>query len=255
MRSRDQGKLDEAQRQFRRALTLRPGYADAHYNLGNVLLDQGRARRRDQVIIGKLSRSTPAMAKGHYNLGPGAGSPGQAHRGGRFLRPSSGAGARLGRRAQHAREAPAQARSVRGGGGELSPRSRGRSKRHRESAGMAGTARSTRPQRRSHRGAAPALQARTATGKALVRSGPCASAGASAGGGARGLSARAKTSSPTIPICATTSAPLFSIWMNRQKPGNPGAAGRGRAERRALAHQSRQRLPANLRPRALVRTF
>ena len=28
--------------QFRRALSLRPDYAEAHYNLGNALLDLGR---------------------------------------------------------------------------------------------------------------------------------------------------------------------------------------------------------------------
>ena len=39
---KDQGKLDEAVACYRRALELKPDYAEAHNNLGNALKDQGK---------------------------------------------------------------------------------------------------------------------------------------------------------------------------------------------------------------------
>jgi protein O-GlcNAc transferase len=42
MRLNDQGKLDEAVACYRRALELKPDYAEAHNNLGNALKDQGK---------------------------------------------------------------------------------------------------------------------------------------------------------------------------------------------------------------------
>ena len=39
---KDQGKLDEAVACYRRALELKPDYAEAHSNLGNALKDQGK---------------------------------------------------------------------------------------------------------------------------------------------------------------------------------------------------------------------
>ena len=38
----EQGKLDEAVACCRRALELKPDYAEAHYNLGIALKDQGK---------------------------------------------------------------------------------------------------------------------------------------------------------------------------------------------------------------------
>ena len=42
MRWNDQGKLDEAVACYRRALELKPDFAEAHNNLGNALKDQGK---------------------------------------------------------------------------------------------------------------------------------------------------------------------------------------------------------------------
>ena len=51
----DQGKLDEAIACYRRALELKPDFAEAHNNLGIALKDQG-----------KLDEASPATA-GHWN--------------------------------------------------------------------------------------------------------------------------------------------------------------------------------------------
>ena len=42
MHSRTRAGLDEAVACYRRALKLKPDYAEAHYNLGNALQDQGK---------------------------------------------------------------------------------------------------------------------------------------------------------------------------------------------------------------------
>ena len=41
MRLAEQGKLDEAVACYRRALELKPDFAEAHYNLGNALRTRG----------------------------------------------------------------------------------------------------------------------------------------------------------------------------------------------------------------------
>ncbi|KPK24820.1 MAG: hypothetical protein AMJ61_13290 [Desulfobacterales bacterium SG8_35_2] len=65
---KDQGKLDEAVKSYRRALSLKPDYAEAHYNLGNALRDQGKLNEAvnsyRQVLILK-----PDYAEACINLG------------------------------------------------------------------------------------------------------------------------------------------------------------------------------------------
>ena len=39
---KEQGKVDEAVACYRRALELKPSYAEAHYNLGVALKEQGK---------------------------------------------------------------------------------------------------------------------------------------------------------------------------------------------------------------------
>ena len=48
-----QGRPDEAATQYQRALALRPGYAEAHYNLANLRLDQNQL---DAAIAGYRRR-------------------------------------------------------------------------------------------------------------------------------------------------------------------------------------------------------
>ncbi len=65
---RDQGKLDQAIACYRRALELKPGFARAYGNLGNVLRDRGELEQ----AIGCYRRAlelNPDYAMGHRNLG------------------------------------------------------------------------------------------------------------------------------------------------------------------------------------------
>ncbi len=62
-----QGKLDEAVSSFRRALALKPDFAEAHSNLGSALKDQGKldeavASFRQALIV------KPDFAAAHSNL-------------------------------------------------------------------------------------------------------------------------------------------------------------------------------------------
>ena len=63
-----QGSLDDAVACFERAVALSPGYADAHYNLANVLRAMGRfdlaASHYERVIA-----LVPKFAQSHYDLG------------------------------------------------------------------------------------------------------------------------------------------------------------------------------------------
>jgi tetratricopeptide (TPR) repeat protein len=54
-------------RLLERALTLRPGHSDAHYNLGMALLEE---RRTEEAIehLRAAAASNPGFALGHYNL-------------------------------------------------------------------------------------------------------------------------------------------------------------------------------------------
>ena len=65
---KDQGTLDEAILCYRRALDLRPDYADGHNNLGNVLKDQGKP---DEAVAcyRRALELRPDYADAHNNLG------------------------------------------------------------------------------------------------------------------------------------------------------------------------------------------
>ena len=65
---KDQGKPDEAVACFRRALELKPDYAEAHYNLGNALKDQGKL---DEAVAcyRRALELKPDFAEAHNNLG------------------------------------------------------------------------------------------------------------------------------------------------------------------------------------------
>ena len=65
---KDQGKLDEAVACYRRALELKPDYAEAHNNLGNALKDQGKL---DEAVAcyRRALELKPDYAEAHSNLG------------------------------------------------------------------------------------------------------------------------------------------------------------------------------------------
>ena len=65
---KDQGKLDEAIACYRRALELKPDYAEAHNNLGNALKDQGKL---DEAVAcyRRALELKPDYAEAHNNLG------------------------------------------------------------------------------------------------------------------------------------------------------------------------------------------
>ena len=71
--SANAGRTDEAIIQFQEALRLKPGYAEAHNNLGNALDAVGRTRE----AIGQYEealRLEPNLAEAHYNLGRALGT-------------------------------------------------------------------------------------------------------------------------------------------------------------------------------------
>jgi tetratricopeptide (TPR) repeat protein len=65
---KNQGKLDEALACYRRALELKPDFALAHYNLGNALRDQGKL---DEALAcyRRARELKPDFAAAHNNLG------------------------------------------------------------------------------------------------------------------------------------------------------------------------------------------
>ena len=65
---RDQGKLDQAVAAYRRAIELKPDYAQAHNNLGAAFTDQGKL---DDAVAcyRRVLELTPGAATAHYNLG------------------------------------------------------------------------------------------------------------------------------------------------------------------------------------------
>ena len=66
--STSQGKRDEAVACYRRAVELKPDFAEAHNNLGNALKDQGEF---DEAIAGcrRALELKPDYAEAHNNLG------------------------------------------------------------------------------------------------------------------------------------------------------------------------------------------
>ncbi len=68
MRSTEQGNLDEGVACYRRALELKPDYAEAHNNLGNLLKEQGNL---DEAVAcyRRALELKPDFAEAHGNLG------------------------------------------------------------------------------------------------------------------------------------------------------------------------------------------
>ena len=62
------GKLKEAEISYRKAIKIKPDFADAHYNLGNILKDLGKSREAE-ILYRKAIELKPDFAKAHYNLG------------------------------------------------------------------------------------------------------------------------------------------------------------------------------------------
>ena len=65
---KDQGKLDEAAACYRRAVKLKPDFAEAHSNLGDVFMDQGKPDEAAACYRRTLDLK-PDHAKAHNNLG------------------------------------------------------------------------------------------------------------------------------------------------------------------------------------------
>ena len=64
----DQGRLEESEASYRRALRLKPDYAVAHSNLGNVLWEQGRLEEAELCCRSAL-KFEPEYSSAHSNLG------------------------------------------------------------------------------------------------------------------------------------------------------------------------------------------
>ncbi len=47
---KEQGKLDEAIEAYKKALAIKPDYAEAYNNMGNSLKEQGKAGRSDRGL-------------------------------------------------------------------------------------------------------------------------------------------------------------------------------------------------------------
>lgn len=63
----DEERLEEADRAYRRALSLRPHFPDAQFNLGNVLRELGNVDDAEQRFRTAVEQD-PTMAVGWYNL-------------------------------------------------------------------------------------------------------------------------------------------------------------------------------------------
>ena len=64
----DAGKLAEAEAAYRKALEVRPGWAEALNNLGNVLRDAGRLEDA-LAVLERAAAAAPNEAQTHYNRG------------------------------------------------------------------------------------------------------------------------------------------------------------------------------------------
>ena len=65
---KDNGKLTDAELFTRKAIELKPDYADAHNNLGNILKDRGKLQEAE-VSIRKAIKLRPDDSNAYYNLG------------------------------------------------------------------------------------------------------------------------------------------------------------------------------------------
>jgi tetratricopeptide (TPR) repeat protein len=65
---KNQGHVDEAISHYRKALELKPDYAEGYYNLGNALLIKGDFKGATEKFFKALTL-TPADVDTHYNLG------------------------------------------------------------------------------------------------------------------------------------------------------------------------------------------
>jgi tetratricopeptide (TPR) repeat protein len=64
----EQGKLEEATEAFDKALSIKPDYADAHYNRGNALKDQGKLEEAIEAY-NKATALKPDYAEAYSNMG------------------------------------------------------------------------------------------------------------------------------------------------------------------------------------------
>jgi protein O-mannosyl-transferase len=71
-----QGRIDEAIAQYQAALQINPSYAAAYNNLGNTLLMEGRTGEAI-AQFGELLKINPSSAEAHYNLGNALSSQGR----------------------------------------------------------------------------------------------------------------------------------------------------------------------------------
>jgi Flp pilus assembly protein TadD len=61
------GRLDEAEASYRQAIALKPGYAEAHNNLGNSLRDLGRLKEAE-ASLRQAIKLEPDFLNAHSNL-------------------------------------------------------------------------------------------------------------------------------------------------------------------------------------------
>ena len=104
---------------YEQALALRPDYAEAHNNLGNILREQGKL---DQAVARyrASARSPTRLRRSAQQPGQRAAGAGQARRGGGTFRASAGSQAGLCRGAQQPGQHPLAAGQARPGRGTVS---------------------------------------------------------------------------------------------------------------------------------------
>ncbi len=64
----DRGKLQEAERSTRKAIELKPDFANAYINLGNILLKRGKLKEAEEITHKAISLK-PNSAQAYLNLG------------------------------------------------------------------------------------------------------------------------------------------------------------------------------------------